>query len=288
MFDDTSPFNAVASDAAPVLQRTRGRAGCTFKQRDGKTVLDRLYQSGSFKVRLPRLDPGQAPEAVLLNTAGGLTGGDKLEFDGAVADGCTAIFTTQASERAYRSLSGDAEVATRLAAGVGSTLAWLPQETILFDGARLRRSFDVDLAGDAALIAHESVVFGRAAMGEVMQSGAFSDIWRIRRDGTLIHADALRVSGDVNNTLTRAAALSGAHAMATILYAAGDATERLDTVRERIDAITPATGIAGASAWSGKLVIRCIAESGRHLRKIVEPLISELRDGQPMPRVWST
>jgi len=288
MFDDTSPFNASAIDAAPALQRTRGRAGCTFKRRDGKTVLDRLYQSGSFKVRLPRLDPGQAPEAVLLNTAGGLTGGDELEFDGGVADGCNAVFTTQASERAYRALSGDARVATRLSAGAGSALAWLPQETILFDGARLKRSFDVDLAGDAVLIAHESVVFGRAAMGEVMRSGAFSDVWRIRRDGTLIHADAMRVSGDVADTLAKAAVLDGAHAMATILYAAADATDRLGAVRGHIDGITPATGIAGASAWSGKLVIRCVAESGRHLRKIVEPLISELRMGQPMPRVWST
>ncbi|WNK00859.1 urease accessory protein UreD [Thalassospiraceae bacterium LMO-JJ14] len=288
MFDDTSPFNASAIDAAPALQRTRGRAECTFKQRDGKTVLDRLHQSGSFKVRMPRLDPGQSPEAVLLNTAGGLTGGDVLSFEGGVDSGGDAVFTTQASERAYRSISGWARVTTKLHAGAGSRLAWLPQETILFDGARLKRSFDVDLAGDAVLIAHESVIFGRAAMGEVIRSGAFSDIWRIRRDGTLIHADALRVSGDVAGTLAGAAALDGAHAMATILYAAADATERLDAVRERIDTITPATGVAGASAWSGKLVIRCIAESGRHLRKIVEPLISELRDGQPMPRVWST
>jgi len=239
-------------------------------------------------VRLPRLGPGQPPEAVLLNTAGGLTGGDVLSFEGGVADGGAATFTTQASERAYRSISGDARVTTRLAAGAGSRLSWLPQETILFDGARLKRSFDVDLAGDAVLIAHESVVFGRAAMGEVMRTGAFADIWRIRRDGKLIHADALRIDGNVTATLGEAAVLCGAHAMATILYAAPDAQQRLDAVRERIDAVTPASGIAGVSAWAEKLVIRVSAASGRHLRGIVEPLITELRDGQPLPRVWST
>lgn len=285
MFDDTSPFDPTC---APVLQRTKGFAACSFKQRANKTVLDRLYQSGSFKVRLPRVDPGQSPEAVLLNTAGGLTGGDALSFEGGVADECDAVFTTQASERAYRSISGAAHVATRLAAGNNATIAWLPQETILFDGARLKRTFDVDLQGNASLIAHETLVFGRAAMGEVMRTGAFSDIWRIRRDGKLIHADAVRIDGRIDEVLAGAAVAGGAYAMATILYAAPDAPGRLDAVRDQIDSFSPASGIAGASAWSGKLVIRAVAASGQHLRKIVEPLISELRDGRPMPRVWST
>jgi urease accessory protein len=288
MFDDTSPFETTATAGEPVLQRTRGRAQCSFKQRDGKTVLDRLHQSGSFKVRLPRLDPGQSPEAVLLNTAGGLTGGDVLSFEGGVDAGGQAVFTTQASERAYRSISGWARVTTRLRAGAGSRLDWLPQETILFDGARLQRRFDVDLAGDAVLLAHESVIFGRAAMGETMRSGGFSDLWRIRRDGRLIHADALRIDGDISTALKQKAVLDGAAAMATILYAAGDAAGRLEAVRERIEGLSPASGIAGVSAWQGKLVIRVAAASGQHLRRMVTPLISELRDGATLPRVWST
>lgn len=285
MFDDTSPFDGTA---APVLQRTKGTAACGFKKRGDKTVLDRLHQSGSFKVRLPRLDPGQAPEAVLLNTAGGLTGGDKLSFEGELHAGCEAVFTTQASERAYRSISGDARVASHLSAGAGSTLAWLPQETILFDGARLRRSFDVDLEGDAALLAHESTVFGRAAMGEVMNNGLFSDVWRIRRDEKLIHADAVRVEGPVADILSNAAALGNARAMATILFAATDAETRLDDIRNIIDGISPAIGIAGVSAWREKLVIRAVSDTGANLRRIVQPLITELRGGNAMPRVWST
>lgn len=285
MFDDTSPFD---SAAAPVLQRTKGAAVCSFKKRGDKTVLDRLHQSGSFKVRLPRLDPGQAPEAVLLNTAGGLTGGDSLMFEGALAEGCEAVFTTQASERGYRALSGDARVVSHLEAGAGSTLAWLPQETILFDGARLKRTFDVDLEGDAALIAHESIIFGRAAMGETMTTGAFSDIWLIRRDGRLIHADALRIEGPVADILADAATLRHARAMTTILYAAPNAENRLQAARDIIDGLSPAIGIAGASAWQEKLVIRAVADTGANLRRIVEPLITNLRGGKPMPRVWST
>lgn len=285
MFDDTSPFDGTA---APVLQRTKGTAACGFKKRGDKTVLDRLHQSGSFKIRLPRLDPGQAPEAVLLNTAGGLTGGDKLSFEGKLDAGCEAVFTTQASERAYRSISGEARVTSRLAAGAGSSLAWLPQETILFDGARLRRSFDVELEGDASLLAHESIVFGRAAMGEIMNAGMFSDVWRIRRDNKLIHADAVRIEGAVADVLSNAATLRNARAMATILYAATDAEARLDEIRDIVDGISPAIGIAGVSAWAGKLVIRAVSDTGANLRRVVQPLITELRGGKPMPRVWST
>ncbi len=285
MFDDTSPFDGTA---APVLQRTKGTAACGFKKRRDKTVLDRLHQSGSFKIRLPRLDPGQAPEAVLLNTAGGLTGGDKLSFEGKLDAGCEAVFTTQASERAYRSISGEARVTSRLAAGAGSTLSWLPQETILFDGARLRRSFDVELEGDASLLAHESIVFGRAAMGEIMNAGMFSDVWRIRRDNKLIHADAVRIEGAVADVLSNAATLRNARAMATILYAATDAEARLDEVRDIVDGISPAIGIAGVSAWAGKLIIRAVSDTGANLRRVVQPLITELRGGKPMPRVWST
>ena len=288
MFDDTSPFDAQTIADPVVLQRTKGAARCSFKLRGSKTVLDNLYQSGSFKVRLPNVAVGTAPEAVLLNTAGGLTGGDHLIFEGAVAGGAEAIFTTQASERAYRSLGGDAIVDTRLSAGADSTLAWLPQETILFDGSRLKRRFDVTLAGNAKLLAHETVVFGRTAMGETVLQGAFSDFWRVSRDGQLIHADAIRADGALDDILSRAATLRGAKAVSTIFYAGNDAEAHLQAVRDLIDGLSPAKGIAGASAWSGKLLFRLIATGSAAARTMVEPVISQLRNGKPMPRVWAT
>ena len=250
-------------------------------------MLADLGQSGSFKVRLPRLDPGRPPEAVLLNTAGGLTGGDALDFDGEAGQGAHAVFTTQASERVYRSLGADARVRTALTAGDGARIDWLPQETILFDGARLSRTIDVELAADAILLAHESVVFGRTAMGETVRQGAFSDVWRIRRAGRLVHADALRVEGAVAERLSRPAALAGGRAMATVLYLAGDAECRLESVRDIAATVSPADGVVGASAWAGKLVVRAVADTGAGLRRAMQPILRNLQDGRPLPRVWS-
>jgi len=287
MFDDTSQFNVQKDQSAVVLQRTKGLARCTFKLRDQQTVLDDLMQSGSFKVRFPNMEKGHAPEAVLLNTAGGLTGGDMLSFEGGIAASTAAVFTTQASERAYRALSGEAHVVTALTAGEGSHLEWLPQETILFNGSRLSRTFDVDLADGAKLLAHESIVFGRTAMGEVVEHGYFSDLWRVRRNNKLIHADAVRLDGEILKTLSRATTLNGANAMTTVLYIGADASERLQGIQEFISGISPAEGVAGVSAWSGKLIFRAVATGGAALRSIVQPLLVDLRDGRDLPRVWS-
>ena len=287
MFDNTSPFETIDAVTGQSLQRTKGRARCTFKVRDGKTVLDTLGQSGSFKVRLPKIPGGGIPEAVLLNTAGGLTGGDRLSFEGGVAPQGHAIMTSQASERAYRSVSGPAKVHVDLHIGEGGRLDWLPQETILFDGAQLARTFDVDLAENATLLAHETVVFGRTAMSESIHEGHFSDHWQVRRGGRLVHADALRIDGDIQAALQAKAALSGATTMASILYVADDAETRDAALKDIADGISPADGIAGVSAWHGKLVIRAVAFGGQAMRRIITPLLHNLMDGRELPRVWS-
>lgn len=287
MLDDISPFDLTANVSRPVMQRTRGAAECTFKVRNGKTVLDNLRQSGSFKIRIPKTPTSDVPEAVLLNTAGGLTGGDKLAFHGAIAADGDAIFTTQASERAYRSLEGDAEITTTLSIGERSRLAWLPQETIMFEGARLARTFDVHMATDAVLLAHESIVFGRTAMDEVVRTGSFRDSWKIYRDDTLIHADAMRVSGDIETTLGRAATLNGATAMATILYIGPDIDEQVEMARYAMQGIDPDTATGGVSGWAGKLICRIVARDGASLRRMVIPVLETLNDGRALPRVWN-
>ena len=268
------------------MQRTRGAAECTFKVRDGKTVLDNLRQSGSFKVRIPKTPTTCIPEAVLLNTAGGLTGGDKLSFYGRVAADGDAIFTTQASERAYRSMSGDAEVTTSLSVGERARMAWLPQETIMFDRARLSRSFDVQMEANAVFLAHESVVFGRTAMNETVCTGSFRDTWKIYQGGTLIHADAMKVSGDISKILGRAATLNGALAMATILYIGPDIGEQVDIARHVMADIHSDTVTGGVSGWAGKLVCRIAAHDGASLRRMVTPVLAALNDGRALPRVW--
>ena len=265
------------------LQRAEGRARIAFKRRGGMTALDQLYQMGVLRLRLPRTEPGEPPEAVLLNTAGGLTGGDRLTLEAAWAAGTAATLTGQAAERVYRALEDVAQVQTRLAVADGAKAEWLPQETILFDGAALRRDLQVRLAGTASFLGVETLVFGRAAMGERVASGSLHDAWRIWRDGRLVFAEALRLNGHLDRALVRPAAGGGLAAFALLLLAAPDAEARLPALRV---ALTSARGLAGASTWNGLLLARFAAADGATLRGDLLPALALLRDGRPAPRVW--
>lgn len=278
MYADTS-----CSDLrrAPLrLERAEGVMRLAFRRRAGATRLATLYQEGCAKARLPRPLPGAEPEAILINTAGGLTGGDRLSFEVLAGPASSATITTQACERIYRSTGEDAVVANRLVVEAGARLAWLPQETILFDGGRLVRRLEVDLAEGAELIAVEAVLFGRAAMGEAVRSGALRDRWRVRRNGKPIHADDFRIEGDIAGRLAARATLGGYRAMATVLVVCPEPEERLDRAREIIGSL------GGASAWGGKLVVRLLAEDSLALRRHLEPLLSFLLTDRPLPKVW--
>lgn len=262
------------------MQRAHGQASVSFHARDGRTRLDRLFQEGCAKLRFPRPLGNEAPQAILINTAGGLTGGDRFGTEVDLAENAQACVTTQACERVYRSTGADAVVMNRLRLSAGARLAWLPQETILFEGGRLSRTLDADLAGDAELVAVEAVLFGRQAMGETLHSGHLHDRWRIRREGRLIFADDLRVGGDIAARLAPQPAMAGCRAMATVLFA-GPAPERfLDQARSIIG---PG---GGASAWNGKFLARLVEETGLALRRRLEPLLTLLLGGRPLPKVW--
>ncbi|MCO5155506.1 MAG: urease accessory protein UreD [Aquamicrobium sp.] len=262
------------------LQRAEGTARLGFRHDGRSTRLTTLFQDGCARVGLPHPLPDLPLEAILINTAGGLAGGDRIAVKIDLGKRALATITTQACERIYRSTGLDALVENRLMLGAGARLAWLPQETILFDGGRLSRRLEVDLEGDADLLAVEAVLFGRAAMGEVLRHGLLHDRWRVRRDGRLIFAEDFRVSGDIAAQLARTASLGGRVAMATILCTAAAPERLLDAVRARLGE----TG--GASAWDGKLVIRLVAPTGLALRQRLEPILSLMLAGRALPKVW--
>ena len=263
------------------LPRTEGSARLEFVRRAGQTRLDVLFQAGAARVRFPN-PAGASPEAVLLNTAGGLTGGDRMDLNVRLGASAEATLTTAAAEKIYRARDGDTAIDIKLLLGAGAYLAWLPQPTILFDGSRLDRRTEVELAGDARFLAVETLIFGRQAMGENVRHGFCRDAWRIRRDGTLVFADSFRVSGGIAAALARPATLSGARAAAMLIYVAADAASRLDSVRSLLEG---AESLAGASAWNGLLVVRAIAHDGRTLQGEMTPLLQAL-GGRPLPRVW--
>lgn len=256
------------------LQRAQGAAHLSF----GSSGVQRWREDGAAKVRLPRRPKDAPAEAILINTAGGLTGGDRLDWTFDV-DGIDLVATTQAAEKIYRSLGNNAEIHSRLTGSSGARLYWLPQEAILFDGARLRRTLEVDLTGGATLLALEATVFGRLAMGESIHDLAFHDRWRVRRKGKLVFADDVRFDGAPPRT---AATLGEAGAMATLLLVADDAETHLDSLREVF-------GADGAvSAWNGKLLARLRAADGFALRQLLAPALKCLTPDGALPTIWSS
>jgi urease accessory protein len=255
------------------LQRSAG--AITLEVGTGGAVR-RMREEGCAKLRIPARLTGQSPEAIIINTSGGLAGGDRFEIDvRAESDIC---LTTQAAEKIYRSLGSETRVATRLRAKGKARLLWLPQEAILFDGARLKRSFDAELGGSATLLAVETVVLGRKAMKEQLTDFSFYDRWRIRRDGKLIFADDLRFDP---MRVRGAAALGGHEAFATIVLV-GPGTELfLDPLREVIGMN------GGASAWDGKLIARLLGVDGLDLRKTLIPALKLLSGNAQLPKVWT-
>ena len=279
---------SVASASDLALQRSRGRALLRFEAQEGGSALVKRYSRAPMRILTPRAANG-VPEAVIANLAGGIAGGDRCEVGVAVGPGAEAVVSGQTAEKVYRAIDAPAEWTTRLTLGPGATLEWLPQETILFDGAQLGRRIEVDMANDARLLAVETLVFGRAAHGERMVRGGLADRWRIDRDGRPVWRDALRIGSGVFESVAAAeAGLRGARVSATLIYAAPDAAERLEDLRRLLSGMS---AFAGASAVRGLVAVRFLAPEGgafkRELAEFLGALRASVFDRPALaPRVW--
>lgn len=268
----------------PRMQRVAGGARLSVHGRDGRTRLSELYQEGAAKIRMPR---GHADplEAVLINTAGGMTGGDRLSWEIAVGEGTSVVATTQACEKVYKALADRAETHVKLSAASGARIAWLPQETIMFDRAAFSRRLDVELAQDAEALIVEATIFGRHAMGETVDSGSFRDRWRVSCGGRLVHAEDFSIGPRISEMLSRPAVAGADAAIATVLCISPACEHLVDEAR------TVLGGQGAASFWrvgrTGKLLARLCAADGYSLRKPLTSLIALLNRQAGLPKVWS-
>ena len=277
--------------------RAEDRIAFSVRKHGGATRRARLFEEGPLRLRCPN-SSGGALQAVIINTAGGIAGGDHLEIGVDVTEDSRLTVTTAAAEKIYRSLEPDATIDIKLKVGSGASLAWLPQEAILFDEARLQRTIHIDMARDAQLVFAEAVVFGRSGRGEQVAQGRLIDRWRLRCEGRLLHAESLRFDGAIAKKLAQQAVTAGNIAVATLLMYPGD--EKLaDALRAQ-----KFCGEVGVSAWKGIAIARLCAPDGAALKRDLIALLrssdgAKRHPGTPdfagaqsrlrvhVPRLWS-
>ncbi|MEA2879063.1 MAG: urease accessory protein [Hyphomicrobiales bacterium] len=271
---------AAKSETIFAANRAFGSVAFSVKSVAGKTRRAEVHEAGSLRVRCPGA-PAAELEAVLINTAGGVAGGDRFDLDIAAGQGTSLVVTTAAAEKVYRTLGPDSTIGVKLDVAAGATLAWLPQETILFDRARLSRTIDMSLALDARLFLAEAIVFGRSGMGESVDEGALFDHWRVRRGGKLIYAESVRLDGAIAGRLGEPAVAKGGIAVATVLIVPGDdaAVEKVRALQDRF------IGEVGASAWNGIAAVRLCAADGAALRHDLVHVMTAVRG--TLPRIWT-
>ena len=276
MRTDTTP----AAAATFAANRAQGAVKFGVHLQDGVTRRGVLHESGSLRVRFPSPE-AEGLSGVFINTAGGIAGGDRFDIGITAGEGARLTLTTAAAEKVYRAPGPVAELNIALKAEAGAHIGWLPQETILFDRARISRRIDIDLAETASLLLCEIVVFGRSAMGERMLHGEFVDRWRLRRGGKLVFAETIRLDGEVGEKLARPAIAKGGVAIGTALIVPGD-----EAVVERIrEASESFGGEVGISAWNGFAIARFCAQDAARLRADMMVVLGRA-SGMALPRLW--
>jgi urease accessory protein len=288
--DDLGPFGppeARASDKD--LQRAEGAGRIVLSGSENGTRIMDVFERSPIRVMFPRAGGGAPGEAVLVNTAGGIAGGDRLKFCvTALADASIAV-TSQAAEKVYRALNEPARIATKLKVCEGAKLAWLPQETIVFNWGRLSRKTEIELSSGAELLALEWLVLGRAAHGEEMVGGHITDGWRVKTDGRLIWADSFRVTDQMFPHLHRKALLSNCKAVGTLIYFGPYLDIRLEFSRD----IAPSLDCqCAATSVGGLIIVRFAAKVPSDLRialrSFLQKFSRELGPGPfRVPKMWS-
>ncbi len=262
-----------------VMQRSQGEIRASYISNKGNTHVEDLFQSGCLKLMMP---PGydQHLDAIALNTAGGLTGGDHLSYKINVGAGSRVRVASQTAERLYRSSAGCAKSELSFCVLGGATLHWLPQETIIFDRSRFARNFNVHVEKDAHFFIVELMAFGRKAMGEEVEAGFFHDRWRIFRDQRLCFADDLRI--DNFSSVHNPAGLDHYSSCASLLYVAPNVEDHARSIHNYLCQAKIKSGVSG---WNSLVYARLLSHDIGELRRVVMEIYHQLTQNLP-PVVW--
>ncbi|MGE0768492.1 MAG: urease accessory protein UreD [Hyphomicrobiaceae bacterium] len=281
----TSPSDSERPDLADALApvRVSGGVHARFLSDGTRTAIASVVERGGYRLARPTTF-GPHLEALQVNTGGGVAGGDRIETVYELGAAADVVHTASSAERIYRSDGSHSRLEVRISLAQGARLDWLPQQTILYAGARLERRIEVDVAEDSRLLMVEVTTFGRPESDEGAAPASLNDQWRVRRGDQLVYAEAVRLSGELSATLDRPAVGGGARASALALLVAPAASDLVEPLRRALESDACETGV---SAWNGLLAVRVLAAAPGDLIAALARAIPIL-SGRALPRVWAT
>lgn len=262
-----------------------------YRRRAERTVLARRSHSGPLRVQRDLYPEGEGTcHTIVVHPPGGIAGGDSLRIDAVLGERSAALLTTPGAGKWYRTESQPARQHLVFELAAGASLEWLPQETILFDGAIAQMTTEVHLADDAAYTGWEILCFGRAASRQRFASGMLSQKTEVFAEGGRIWVEQARVTGD-DPLLDSPIGLNGHTVCATLLAAGQEVSDVVLAACREVPAGIGAS--AGITRLPGILIARWLGDAGEDARRYFAALWAVLRPamrGRPAiePRIWST
>jgi urease accessory protein len=281
-----------ASAPAIVATGWQGRLDLELVAHNGRTWPSRRRHRGPLLVQRPFYPEGRdVCHLYLLHPPGGLVGGDELSVDIALTARAAALVTTPAAGKVYRTTAAPARQNVTLRVARGAELEWLPQETILFEGAALSSSLCVHLAPETRFIGWDAVCFGRVAAGESFERGSYRHCLEVHKGGEMVLLEPIAV---LPGSRVRHApwGLSGRPISATLV--ASPASEEDESELSAAFEQAPSDALcAGVTLLGDVVVMRAICRGAMELRAALTRAWEILRPrvfGRPAcpPRVWRT
>ena len=274
--------------AEPIASSWKARLSLEFEFANRKTTLGRKIHDGPLVVQKPLYPEGEGVcHAIVVHPPGGIAGGDELTLTARMGEGAAALLTTPGAAKWYRTAGPRAK--QNVAFNVKGQLEWLPQETIVFDGALAESAYEVDLAAGAGLIGWDIVCLGRTGSGERFTRGSYRTSIRVRRDGKLLWLERGRIDGG-SRLLDSPAGLDGKPVFGTLFASSMNLNK--DLLNETRKAI-PGSGRGSVTLLPGILLARYLGDSSEAARRyfialwrILRPALTG-RDASE-PRIWHT
>ncbi len=289
-------MNAVTAPESRLVHQTGPSRGwhadlrLTYARRGERTVLAERSHVGPLVVQRPLYPEGDAVcHTIVVHPPAGIAGGDQLAIEVRVGAGAHVLLTTPGAGKWYRSAGARAGLSQRIAVAAGAVCEWLPQESIVYDGALGDLVTTVELAGDAAFIGSEMLCFGRTGAGERFTRGELALHTRISRDGRPLWLERGRVGGG-SALLDSPVGLQGEPVSASLVVASPRVDNELLAAWR---ALQPAVGSGGVTLLPGLLVARYLGpgcEPGRNWFAALWTAVRPVVAGRPMqiPRIWNT